>query len=74
MGQAKGRRLDYPYGEGIASWDEETLQFDIIADPEAGNDNITYADAEGYIWSCHWGGFCVTRYSPEGKALTPYVK
>lgn len=24
-------------------------------------------DAEGYVWSAHWGGGCVVRYSPEGK-------
>ncbi|MCK4925604.1 MAG: SMP-30/gluconolactonase/LRE family protein [Spirochaetes bacterium] len=24
-------------------------------------------DAEGFVWSCHWGGWRVTRYTPDGK-------
>jgi xylono-1,5-lactonase len=24
-------------------------------------------DSEGYLWSCHFGGWRITRYSPEGK-------
>jgi L-arabinonolactonase len=24
-------------------------------------------DSEGYVWSCHWGGYCITRYTPEGQ-------
>lgn len=24
-------------------------------------------DSDGYLWSCHFGGWCITRYSPEGK-------
>ena len=28
-------------------------------------DGLT-VDAEGYIWSVHWGGWRVTRYNPEG--------
>jgi sugar lactone lactonase YvrE len=23
-------------------------------------------DAEGGVWSCHWDGWCVTRYDPDG--------
>lgn len=29
-------------------------------------DGLT-VDADGYLWSCHFGGWCITRYSPEGK-------
>jgi sugar lactone lactonase YvrE len=24
-------------------------------------------DADGFVWSAHWDGWCVTRYDPEGK-------
>lgn len=29
-------------------------------------DGLT-VDAEGYIWSAHWNGHCVTRYKPNGE-------
>jgi sugar lactone lactonase YvrE len=24
-------------------------------------------DAEDYLWSCHWGGWRLTRYAPDGR-------
>ena len=24
-------------------------------------------DAEGFVWSAHWDGWCITRYDPDGK-------
>ena len=24
-------------------------------------------DSEGYLWSAHWDGWCVTRYDPDGQ-------
>ena len=24
-------------------------------------------DADGYVWSAHWDGWCVTRYAPDGQ-------
>lgn len=24
-------------------------------------------DAEGYVWSAHWGGWRITRYDPQGR-------
>jgi sugar lactone lactonase YvrE len=24
-------------------------------------------DSKGYVWSAHWGGYCVKRYDPSGK-------
>ncbi len=26
-------------------------------------------DAEGCLWVCHWGGWCITRVSPSGERL-----
>ena len=28
-------------------------------------DGLT-VDSEGYVWSCHWDGWQITRYSPQG--------
>lgn len=24
-------------------------------------------DAEGFVWSAHWDGWCITRYDPQGR-------
>ena len=33
---------------------------------ERGMPDGLIVDAEGYVWSCHWGGWCVTRYDHSG--------
>ncbi len=34
---------------------------------EAGFPDGLTVDSEGYIWSAHWDGWRITRYSPQGK-------
>ena len=33
---------------------------------EAGVPDGSTVDAEGYLWSTHWGGWRITRYAPDG--------
>ncbi|MBB3062403.1 SMP-30/gluconolactonase/LRE family protein [Microbulbifer rhizosphaerae] len=36
---------------------------------ESGYPDGMTVDAEGCLWVCHWGGWGVTRFSPEGEAI-----
>jgi D-xylonolactonase len=36
---------------------------------EEGTPDGLTVDRDGFIWSAHWGGFCVKRISPEGKVV-----
>jgi sugar lactone lactonase YvrE len=38
-----------------------------IVDPEAGVPDGSTVDAEGCLWSTHWGGWRITRYTPQGR-------
>ncbi|WP_126322133.1 SMP-30/gluconolactonase/LRE family protein [Candidatus Rickettsiella viridis] len=35
--------------------------------PSAGFPDGLTVDSEGYIWSCHWDGWQITRYKPTGE-------
>lgn len=37
-----------------------------VPDEEGFPDGLT-VDSEGYLWSCHWDGWRITRYSPTGE-------
>ena len=36
-------------------------------EPDAGVPDGSTVDAEGYLWSTHWGGWRITRYAPDGS-------
>jgi len=36
-------------------------------DPAAGVPDGSTVDAEGYLWTTHWGGWRVTCYAPDGR-------
>jgi xylono-1,5-lactonase len=35
--------------------------------PAAGVPDGSTVDAEGYLWTTHWGGWRITRYAPDGS-------
>jgi sugar lactone lactonase YvrE len=39
----------------------------IVTPPELGVPDGMTVDAQGYIWSAHWDGSCLMRFSPDGK-------
>ena len=39
-------------------------------DADAGVPDGLTVDAEGYVWSAHWDGWRITRYSPEGAIVS----
>jgi len=42
--------------------------FAAVPEPEGIPDGMT-VDSEGCVWSCHWDGWRVVRYDPDGRAI-----
>lgn len=47
----------------------ENKRLFIIIPPENGHPDGMCVDDEGCLWVCHWGGWRITRYSPQGEEL-----
>ena len=60
-----GRILAAEYDTGAGALSNRRTFVDVPAD--AGLPDGLIADAEGGLWSAHWGGGRVTRYTPEGR-------
>lgn len=54
--------FDYDQATGALTNQRTWLQ---VPEGEGGPDGMT-VDAEGHVWSAHWGGSAVYRYTPEG--------
>jgi sugar lactone lactonase YvrE len=54
-------RYDYDAGSG------EIGNRKVFAVVQSGTPDGLTVDAEGFVWSAHWDGWCVTRYDPDGQ-------
>jgi sugar lactone lactonase YvrE len=61
------KRVIYQYEFDAQSGNIRNRQtFANIAENKGVPDGLC-VDSEGYIWSAHWDGWCVTRYAPDGS-------
>lgn len=59
------RRLVYRFArEGAALGPRETF---IRFEDDWGYPDGMTVDAQGHVWIAHWGGSCISRFSPEGE-------
>jgi sugar lactone lactonase YvrE len=61
------RRLIYAYAFDIESGTIANRRNFVEVPQEDGFPDGLAVDAEGFVWSAHWGGSRITRYDPEGK-------
>lgn len=62
-----GPGVIYVYDYGPASGEIANRRVFVDAREDPGVPDGLTVDAEGFIWSAHWGGWKVVRYDPEGK-------
>ncbi len=55
----------YDYDLETGEVDNRRVFAEVPAD--AGVPDGLCIDAEGHVWSCHWGGARITRYAPDGR-------
>ena len=56
-------RFDYDLATGTLS---HPIPFITTREQDGLPDGLTI-DAEDHLWSAHWGGGCIVRYTPEGR-------
>jgi sugar lactone lactonase YvrE len=54
---------DYDAASGTVS----NRRMFVYIPPEDGVPDGVTVDSEGFVWTAHWDGWCVTRYDPNGK-------
>jgi L-arabinonolactonase len=60
-------RTIYAFDYDIATGRIENRRpFITVAENDGTPDGMT-VDSQGFIWSCHWGGWKITRYDPAGN-------
>jgi len=53
---------DFDARNGALGARQEFARIDGPAEPDG-----ACVDAEGYLWSAMWGGYCIVRYAPDGR-------
>jgi len=62
-----GRQIIYAYDfDPLSGKIANRRTFARVDEVDGMPDGLT-VDAEGYVWSAHWGGWRVTRYDPDGN-------
>lgn len=62
-----GVRRIYVYDFDIGSGSISNRRLFVELPEGVGTPDGLAVDSEGYVWSAHWDGWCVTRYAPDGK-------
>lgn len=62
-----GKRRIYVYDFDLESGAIENRRIFAELAEGTGTPNGLTVDAQGFVWSAHWDGWCVTRYDPEGQ-------
>lgn len=61
-----GRRTIFAYDFDLESGAIANRRRFAIVDEASGTPDGLTVDSEGFVWSAHWDGWCVTRYDPSG--------
>jgi xylono-1,5-lactonase len=60
-------RTIYAYDIDVAGGQLSNRRVFAVVDALEGVPDGSTVDAEGYLWSTHWGGSRITRYAPDGR-------
>lgn len=64
--ESKSRRIHVYDCDPASGEIANRRQFVQVPETAGVPDGLT-VDAQGYVWSANWDGWCVTRYDPQGK-------
>ena len=62
-----GRRSIFVYDFDLDSGEIHNRRLFASVPEDSGSPDGLAVDAEGFVWSAHWDGWCITRYDPDGK-------
>ncbi len=62
-----GARRIYAYDYDIEAGTLANRRIFVEVPEGAGAPDGLAVDAEGFVWSAHWDGWCITRYDPQGR-------
>jgi L-arabinonolactonase len=61
------RRMIWVYDYELATGEVRNRRVFAEVPEDAGIPDGLCVDAEGHVWSAHWGGWRLTRYAPDGR-------